>query len=247
MRQGLVKWGLLILLALMAIATPAGLSSLSLSLSSPAWDLDLGIGGRVEENGRYPAIMPMAVAEPSSGLPGPAERPRTSEAEAEAEPMPHGREPRADGDREAATLLTGELGLEPAGVGLALGQPEKPFYVPGKIVTLKPDPDASFEVAANGSLKFTAILVNQGKEGLRLTGELIVIKGDGTMETLLAPRALRLKAGQRLQLPVELAVQAWGLPPGEVEFLAILRDLQGAIVDKASISFRITLPLEHQD
>lgn len=225
MRQGLVRWGLLLLLALIAIVTPAGLSSLNLS---PARDL------------------PAAEAGKSFGF---AELPWPREGPGEDEPMPQPQEPSAGGDGEAAIAphsseppLEFELGL--AGLTPERPKARKPSYVPGRIVILQPAPDASFEVVADGSLKFTAILVNESKEGLRLTGELILIKGDGTTETLLAPRVLRLKAGQRLQLPVELAVQAWGLPPGEVELLAILRDLQGAIVDKASINFKITLALE---
>lgn len=215
MCHGLIRWGLLLLLTLAAVVTPADLISLSLS---PAWELDLGSRGKT----------PIAVPAPEEGpsLMGPA-------LGAVSEPAP--------GPAEAEPALEEKIAAgEPEGV-----EAGKPSYLPGRIVTLRPDPDTSFEVAPDGSIKFTAILVNHGEEGLRLTGELIVIKADGTKETLLAPRALRLKAGQRLQLPVELAVQAWGLPPGEVEFLAILRDLQGAIIDRASVSFKITLPLEH--
>lgn len=121
-------------------------------------------------------------------------------------------------------------------------QNSEPYYVPGDLVTLKPE--ASFEVSLDGNIKFTAILSNQSTEGLKLTGELIVVKGDGTTETLLPPRVLRLKAGQRIQIPVELALSSWHFPPGETEFLAILRDLKGEIIDKASVTFRISVTVK---
>lgn len=220
MRHGLVRWGLLVVLTLAAIVTPADLISLSLS---PSRDLDLGSAG-----GTRPVAVGVPAPEEGPSLVGPAPGTVNESAPdpAEAGPAPEEEEITAAGEPERV-------------------EAERPSFVPGRIVALRPDPDASFEVAADGSIKFTAILVNQGEEGLKLTGELIVIKGDGTTETLLAPRALRLKAGQRLQLPVELAVRTWGFPPGDVEFLAILRDLQGTIVDRASVSFKITVALEH--
>ncbi len=223
MRHGLVRWGLLVVLAFAAIVTPAGLISLSLST---ARDLGSGSGGR-----------PAPTAK-TGGLGGP--EPASKVIESPPEPEPEG---------EAALALpasagSSELGLEPEPESPPSEGDERPFYVPGRIVTLWPD--ASFEVAPDGRIKFTAILVNESKEGLKLTGELILVKGDGTKEILLAPHPLRLKAGQRLQLPVELAVRAWGLSPGEVEFLAILRDLQGTIIDQASVSFKITVALERE-
>ncbi|MGQ9601657.1 MAG: hypothetical protein ACUVUT_03130 [Candidatus Bipolaricaulia bacterium] len=211
--------------AFVAIVTPAGLIPLSLST---ARDLDLGSG-----SGGRPATMP----EPASKvIESPPESEQPEGEVALALPAP------ASGSGEPGLRPEPEPELEsPSAEG-----DERPFYVPGRIVTLRPEPEASFEVAPDGKIKFTAILVNESKEGLKLMGELILVKGDGTKETLLAPRPLRLKAGQRLQLPVELAVRAWGLPQGEVEFLAILRDLQGAIVDQASVSFKITVALERE-
>lgn len=117
-----------------------------------------------------------------------------------------------------------------------------PIHVPGNLVTLQPE--GLFEVPLDGDIKFTVILINRSTERCKLTGELIITKGDGTTETLLAPRAVKLKAGQKIQLPVVLGVSSWHLPPGETEFLAILRDMKGEIIDKASATFKITVALD---
>lgn len=127
--------------------------------------------------------------------------------------------------------------MRPSGDGYG-----EPYYVPGNLVILQPT--TSFLISAGGSIRFSAILSNQGDRALSLTGELIVIKGDGTSATLLPSRGLKLKAGQKIQLPVELAVKSWHFPPGRTEFLAILRDLQGEIIDRASVTFQISVPLQ---
>ncbi|MCR4405090.1 MAG: hypothetical protein NUW06_07460 [Candidatus Acetothermia bacterium] len=144
-------------------------------------------------------------------------------------------------DPEVSHAQQGDQALAAAGSPSGEVEPE-PYYVPGNLITLKPT--APLEVSANGRIQFSAILVNQGDTALSLTGELIVIKGDGTTATLLPSYGVKLKAGQKIQLPVEFAVKSWHFPPGRTEFLVILRDLEGEIIDRASVTFQISVALQ---
>lgn len=170
-----------------------------------------------------------------------AERPNSERPALSAPPA----EPLQDSPPQPDLYLNDdpEAGAASASDGSPPGEVEpEPYYVPGNLITLKPT--APFEVSADGRVQFSAILVNRGDTALSLTGELIVIKGDGTTATLLPSYGLKLKAGQKIQLPVELAVKSWHFPPGRTEFLAILRDLQGEIIDRASVTFQISVPLQ---
>jgi hypothetical protein len=182
-------------------------------------------------------VSPEAIGQRSNGLAKiegpPAEQPKTEVKQnlpAQSNLQATGQPQRPDAAPPSA--------VEPSG-----GEESEPsYYVPGNVVTLKPT--TSFEISADDSIQFTAILSNQGDAALSLTGELIVIKGDGTTATLLPSRGLKLKAGQKIQLPVEFAVKSWHFPPGKTEFLAILRDLQGEIIDRASVTFQISVVLQ---
>lgn len=219
MRARVSRVGLLGVIFLALIGAGSG----SLALLSGLQGLDSQIG-------------PSAVAERPRLTLGNSERPALSAPPAEPLQAPPPQPDLYLNDDQEPGAASASGGSPPGEV-----EPE-PYYVPGNLITLKPT--APFEVSADGRVKFSAILVNRGDTALSLTGELIVIKGDGTTATLLPSYGLKLKAGQKIQLPVELAVKSWHFPPGRTEFLAILRDLQGEIIDRASVTFQISVPLQ---
>ncbi len=109
--------------------------------------------------------------------------------------------------------------------------------IPGRALRL--EPKGSLTVSASGRIEFVATLINIQTSDWRVIGELYVTKGDGITEKLFGPRAIRLGPAQRLRLPVGLA--ATRFPQGPTQFLAVLKDQTGQVIDQAIITFRIEL------
>ncbi len=116
------------------------------------------------------------------------------------------------------------------------------LVVPGELVNLQPA--GSIVVTLTGTIQFIATLINPHSKAWSVMGELLVKKADGTTLTLLAPRQIRLGRGQTLRLPVGLPADPATFPPGLNEFIAILRDLQGNLIDRASVTFILTLDIK---
>lgn len=116
------------------------------------------------------------------------------------------------------------------------------LVVPGELVNLQPA--GSIVVPLTGTIRFIATLINPHSKAWNVIGELLVKKADGTTLTLLAPREIHLSRGQMLRLPVGLPADPSTFPPGLNEFVAILRDLQGNLIDQASVTFILTLDIK---
>lgn len=123
----------------------------------------------------------------------------------------------------------------PAGNSL----PQSTPIVPGRAVRL--DPISALSVPLSGRIEFVATLINIQMSDWRVIGELYVAKGDGTTEKLFGPRSIRLGRAQTLRLPVGFAATPKRFPPGPTQFIAILRDQAGEIIDQATITFSIEL------
>lgn len=111
--------------------------------------------------------------------------------------------------------------------------------IPGRAVRL--DPVSALSVPLSGRIEFVATLINIQTSDWRVIGELYVAKGDGTTEKLFGPRSIRLGRAQTLRLPVGFAVTPKRFPPGKTQFVAILRDQAGEIIDQATVTFSIEL------
>jgi|GEM_PF-5665208 len=95
-----------------------------------------------------------------------------------------------------------------------------------------------------GKMKFVATLINHTGARLNLVAEVVVRKGDGSKETLIPGYALQLGKGNRFRVPVGLAAKAQRFPPGLTQFSAYLWNRQGQLIDQASITFMVSLPLQ---
>ncbi|MCX8103226.1 MAG: hypothetical protein N3E42_02125 [Candidatus Bipolaricaulota bacterium] len=116
---------------------------------------------------------------------------------------------------------------------------ETPAIIPGRAVRL--EPLGSLTVPVSGRIEFAATLVNIQTSDWRVIGELYITKGDGTTEKLFGPRAIRLGRAQTLRLPVGFTVNPQRFPPGPTQFIAILKDQAGQVIDRAVLTFTIEL------
>lgn len=116
---------------------------------------------------------------------------------------------------------------------------EKSSIVAGCAVRL--DPAGSLTVPLSGRIEFVVTLKNIQTSDWRVIGELHVNKGDGTSEKLFGPRAIRLGRDQTLRLPVGFAANPKRFPPGPTQFIAVLKDHSGQIIDQATVTFTLEL------
>lgn len=114
-----------------------------------------------------------------------------------------------------------------------------PFYVPGEFVELLPASPAT--IAMPGVVKGTVKLSNPHGYFWRVTIEGTVVLANGITHQVLTPRTLWMIPNQTLQRPVQLPVDLTHFVPGVTQFLAILKDDQGRIIDQASVSFTLTV------
>lgn len=111
----------------------------------------------------------------------------------------------------------------------------EPAIIPGRAIRL--EPLGALTVPVSGRIEFTATLVNIQPSDWRVIGELHITKGDGTSEKLFGPRAIRLGRAQTLRLPVGFAAKRF--PLGSIQFIAVLKDQDGHIIDRAVLTFTI--------
>jgi hypothetical protein len=107
--------------------------------------------------------------------------------------------------------------------------------IPGRAIRL--EPKGSLTVSLSGRIEFIATLINIHKGDWRVIGELYVTKGDGMTERLFGPRAIRLGPAQTLRLPVGFGAKRF--PPGPTQFMAVLKDQAGQVLDQAIITFEL--------
>ncbi len=112
---------------------------------------------------------------------------------------------------------------------------EAPAIIIGRAIRL--EPSGALTVPRSGRIEFTATLVNIQASDWRVIGELYITKGDGTSEKIFGPRAIRLGRAQTLRLPVGFA--ATRFPPGPTQFIALLKDQAGQVIDRAVLTFTI--------
>jgi hypothetical protein len=110
-----------------------------------------------------------------------------------------------------------------------------PSVIPGRAIRL--EPKGSLTVSLSGRIEFIATLINIHKGDWRVIGELYVTKGDGMTERLFGPRAIRLGPAQTLRLPVGFGAKRF--PPGPTQFMAVLKDQAGQVLDQAIITFEL--------
>ncbi len=111
----------------------------------------------------------------------------------------------------------------------------RPRVIPGRAIRL--EPKGSLTVSLSGRIEFIATLVNIQTDTWRVIGELYVIKSDGITEKLFGPRAIRLGPAQTLRLPVGFTAKRF--PPGPTQFMAVLKDQAGQVIDQAIITFEL--------
>lgn len=114
-----------------------------------------------------------------------------------------------------------------------------PFYVPGEFVELLPASPAT--IAMPGVIKGTVKLSNPHGYFWRVTIEGTVVLANGMTHQVMTPRTLWMVPNQTLQRPVQLPVDLTHFVPGVTQFLAVLKDDQGKIIDQASVSFTLTV------
>jgi len=107
--------------------------------------------------------------------------------------------------------------------------------IPGRAIRL--EPKGSLTVSLSGRIEFIATLANIQTDNWRVIGELYVIKSDGITEKLFGPRAIRLGPAQTLRLPVGFGAKRF--PPGPTQFMAVLKDQAGQVLDQAIITFEL--------
>lgn len=112
-----------------------------------------------------------------------------------------------------------------------------PAVIPGRAIRL--EPSGALTVPISGRIEFTATLVNIQTDDWRVIGELYITRGDGTSEKLFGPRAIHLGRAQTLRLPVGFPAKRFS--PGPTQFIAILKDQAGQVIDQAMITFTIEL------
>ena len=116
-----------------------------------------------------------------------------------------------------------------------------PWVEEGMLIALeRKSPQA---VALGGKMQFVATLVNRTDSKLHVIAEVIVLKGDGSQETLIPSYPVQLGRGKEFRVSFAMAAKAPRFAPGVTQFIAFLRDAQGDLVDRASITFMITLPI----
>lgn len=96
---------------------------------------------------------------------------------------------------------------------------------------------------AGDKMKFVATLINTTNARWNLVAELVVRKSDGSQETLISHYKLHLNRDKQLRVPMAMSAKPRRFPPGLTQFVAFLRDPAGQIVDRASITFVVRLPL----
>jgi hypothetical protein len=114
-------------------------------------------------------------------------------------------------------------------------QVQSSSVIPGRAIRL--EPKGSLTVSLSGRIEFIATLINIHKGDWRVIGELYVTKGDGMTERLFGPRAIRLGPAQTLRLPVGFGAKRF--PPGPTQFMAVLKDQAGQVLDQAIITFEL--------
>jgi hypothetical protein len=114
-------------------------------------------------------------------------------------------------------------------------QVQSSSVIPGRAIRL--EPKGSLTVSLSGRIEFIATLINIHKGDWRVIGELYVTKGDGMTERLFGPRAIRLGPAQTLRLPVGFGAKRF--PPGPTQFIAVLKDQAGQVLDQAIITFEL--------
>jgi hypothetical protein len=114
-------------------------------------------------------------------------------------------------------------------------QVQSSSVIPGRAIRL--EPKGSLTVSLSGRIEFIATLINIHKGDWRVIGELYVTKSDGITEKLFGPRAIRLGPAQTLRLPVGFGAKRF--PPGPTQFMAVLKDQAGQVLDQAIISFEL--------
>lgn len=111
----------------------------------------------------------------------------------------------------------------------------------GRFIALqRKSPQALF---SGDKMKFVATLVNSTQARWNLVAEVLVNKSDGSQETLISHYKLHLNKGKQLRVPMAMSAKPSRFPPGLTQFVAFLRDPSGQIIDRASISFVVRLPL----
>jgi hypothetical protein len=111
----------------------------------------------------------------------------------------------------------------------------------GEMIDLERKSPEEIELGEN--MKFVATLINRTDSKLNVVAEVLIRKGDGTLETLIPNYKLQLGKGKEFRVPVGMAAKARRFPPGITQFVALLRDNHGALIDQAQITFKLTLPL----
>jgi hypothetical protein len=114
-------------------------------------------------------------------------------------------------------------------------QVQSSSVIPGRAIRL--EPKGSLTVSLSGRIEFIATLINIHKGDWRVIGELYVTKGNGMTERLFGPRAIRLGPAQTLRLPVGFGAKRF--PPGPTQFMAVLKDQAGQVLDQAIITFEL--------
>jgi hypothetical protein len=114
-------------------------------------------------------------------------------------------------------------------------QVQSSSVIPGRAIRL--EPKGSLTVSLSGRIEFIATLANIQTDNWRVIGELYVIKSDGITEKLFGPRAIRLGPAQTLRLPVGFGAKRF--PPGPTQFMAVLKDQAGQVLDQAIITFEL--------
>jgi len=138
-----------------------------------------------------------------------------------------------------ATRSDKRFPAEAASLGVHLA--DTSWLEEGRFIALqRKSPQALF---SGDKMKFVATLVNSTQARWNLVAEVVVNKSDGSQETLISHYKLHLNKGKQLRVPMAMSAKPNRFPPGLTQFVAFLRDPSGQIIDRASISFVVRLPL----
>ena len=116
---------------------------------------------------------------------------------------------------------------------------DEPPFVPGEDLKLLPQ-DSHAIVSLPGLIQFMAELSNPYPDQLwQVKVEAIVINADGSTRVSISPRAIWLLPGQTIKLPIKFKAKEPRYHVGFTLFKAFIKDMNGKILDQASIAFML--------
>ncbi len=113
-----------------------------------------------------------------------------------------------------------------------------PLFVPGKHLKLTPQKSQG-AISLPGVIQFLAELKNPYNHFWQVRVEATVTHADGSTKPAITSRVIWLLPGQTLKLPIKFRAREPRYQPGLTLFEAFIKDMNGNLLDQASITFTL--------